>query len=212
MAIRLVLADDHPLILAALENLFRAHGDFEVVATCTSGTQALQAVRQHRPDVAVLDLQMPDKSGIDVLREIHAEGLPTRTVLLTGRIEDAEMLEAMRLGVGGVVLKEMAPASVVLCVQKVHAGEPWLEKRSTARVLDKLMRRESGAREAAAVLTARELEIVRMLALGLRNKEIASRMGISGHTVKAHLRNIYGKLEVDGRVALIRYAEDKGLI
>ncbi len=212
MAIRLVLADDHPLILAALENLFRAHGDFEVVATCTSGTQALQAVRQHRPDVAVLDLQMPDKSGIDVLREIHAEGLPTRTVLLTGRIEDAEMLEAMRLGVGGVVLKEMAPASVVLCVQKVHAGEPWLEKRSTARVLDKLMRRESGAREAAAVLTARELEIVRMLALGLRNKEIASRMGISDHTVKAHLRNIYGKLEVDGRVALIRYAEDKGLI
>jgi len=211
MPIRLVLADDHPLILEALETLFRAEG-FEVVAVCTDGNEALQAVRQHRPDILVLDLRMPGKSGLDVLREMAAEALPTRTVLLTATIEDAEVVEALRLGVGGVVLKEMAPASVVLCVRKVHAGEPWLEKKSAARALDKLIRRESGAREVAGLLTTRELEIVRMLCRGLRNKEIATQLVISEHTVKVHLRNIYAKLEVDGRLALMRYAEDKGLL
>ena len=212
MAIRLVLADDHPLILNALAVLFRSQEGFEVVATCGDGTEALQAVRLHRPDILVLDLQMPGKDGLDVVREMVGEGLPTRTVLLTARIEDGEMLDAIRLGVGGVVLKEMPPASVVQCVRKVHAGEIWLENRSAGRVLDKLVRQESGAREAAGLLTARELEIVRMLGRGLRNKEIASRLVISENTVKVHLRNIYAKLGVDGRLALLRYAEDKGLL
>jgi DNA-binding NarL/FixJ family response regulator len=212
MAIRLVLADDHPLILEALGNLFRLHEGFEVVAACTNGVEALRAVRLHRPDVLILDLRMPGKSGFDVLRELAAEHLPTRTVLLTAMLEDEEMLEAMRLGVAGIVLKEMAPSSVVLCVQKVHAGEPWLEKRLAGRALDKLMRRETGAREASALLTPRELEIVRMLSRGMRNKEIGVHLSISEHTVKVHLRNIYAKLGVDGRFALLRYAEDKGLI
>jgi DNA-binding NarL/FixJ family response regulator len=212
MAIRLVLADDHPLVLEALENLFRVHEGFEVLAACTNGTETVQAVRRHRPDVLVLDLQMPDKNGLEVLRELAADHLPTRSVLLTALIEDSEMLEAMRLGVGGVVLKEMASSSVVMAVQKVHAGEPWLEKKSAARVLDKLMRRETGLREATALLTPRELEIIRMLGQGLRNKEIGARLSISEHTVKVHLRNIYAKLEVDGRFALMRYAEDKGIL
>lgn len=211
MSIRLVLADDHPLILDALESLFRLHEGFEVVATCKNGVEALRAVRLHRPDILVLDLRMPGKSGLDVLREMSGELLPTRTVLLAAVLDEAEMLEALRLGVGGVVLKEMAPASILLCVQKVHAGEPWLETRTAARVLDKLMRRESRAREAAGLLTPRELEIVQRLCRGLRNKEIASQLSISEHTVKVHLRNIYAKLGVDGRLALVRYAEDRGI-
>jgi len=129
MAIRLVLADDQPLLLEALEVLFLAQEGFEVVAACGSGTEALQAVRLHRPDVLVVDLQMSDKSGLDVVREISAEALPTRTILLTAMIEDEEALEAERLGVGGIVRKEMSPASLVLCVRKVHAGEIWPEKR-----------------------------------------------------------------------------------
>lgn len=212
MAIRLVLADDHPLILEALANLFRREDGFEVVAVCMDGEGALRAVRQHRPDILILDLRMPGKSGLDVLREMAGERLPTRTVLLTAIIEDGEMLEAIRLGVGGVVLKEMASASVVQCVRKVHAGEPWLEKRSVSRALEKLLRREDGAREAAGLLTPRELEMVRMIGRGLRNKEIASQLAISEQTVKVHLSRIYAKLGVDGRLALLRYAEDKGLL
>lgn len=212
MPIRIVLADDHPLILDALANLLRAEDGFEVVASCASGAEALKEVRRHRPDVLMLDLAMPDQDGLAVLRAMSGEGLPTRTILLTAAIEDSEMLEAMRLGVGGVVLKEMASSSVVQCIRKVHAGELWLEKRSAASVIEKLARRESGAREAAALLTSREQEIVRLIGRGLRNKEIAAHLAISDQTVKVHLSHIYAKLGVDGRLALLRYAEDKGLL
>jgi len=118
----------------------------------------------------------------------------------------------LRLGVCGVLLKEMASASVAQCVRMVHAGERWLEKRSAARMIEKLARREVGARETAALLTPREHEIVILIGRGLRNKEIAARLTIREQTVKVHLSHIYAKLGVDGRLALLRYAEDKGLL
>jgi DNA-binding NarL/FixJ family response regulator len=212
MAIRLVLADDHPLILDALAGLLRSDDGFEIIASCASGDEALKAVRLHRPDILILDLRMPDQNGLDVLRSLAGESLPTRAILLTATIEEPEMLEALRLGVCGVLLKEMASASVVQCVRMVHAGERWLEKRSAARMLDKLARREVGAREAAALLTPREHEILVLIGSGLRNKEIAARLSIREQTVKVHLSHIYAKLRVDGRLALLRYAEDKGLL
>lgn len=212
MPIRIVLADDHPLILDALGTLLRAEDGFEVGAACTSGAEALKAVRRHRPDVLILDLRMPDLSGLDVLRAMAAESLPTRTILLTAAIEESEMLQAVRLGVFGVLLKEMASESVVQCVRKVHAGERWLEKRAVARMIEKLARREGGAREAGALLTPREMEIVTLIGRGLRNKEIAARLSVREQTVKVHLSHIYAKLGVDGRLALLRFAEDKGLI
>ena len=212
MAIRLVLADDHPLILVALAHLFGPAEGFEVVASCTGGVEALKAVRQHRPDVLILDLEMPGKGGLDVLRELAGDKLPMRTVLLATAIGESEMLEAIRLDVGGVVLKEMPASSVVLCVRKVLAGEPWLEMRSASRALGKLMRRERGAREAAGVLTVRELEVVRLVSRGLRNREIASQLSISEHTVKIHLSHVYAKLGVNGRLALLRRAEDRGYL
>ena len=211
MAIRLVLADDHPLILEALANLLRAEDGFEVVAACASGAEALAAVRRHLPDVLILDLRMPDLDGLAVLRAMASEPLPTRTILLTAAAEESEVLEAIRLGVAGVVLKEMASGSVVQCVRKVHAGELWLEKRSAARILEKLARRDGAARDAVGLLTHREQEIVSMIRRGLRNKDIAARLSIREQTVKVHLSNIYAKLGVDGRLALLRYAEDKGL-
>jgi len=212
MAIRLVLADDHPLILDALAGLLRSADGFEIVAACASGAEAVKAVRQHRPDILILDLRMPDQDGLDVLRSLAGESLPTRTILLTATIEESEMLEAVRLGVCGVLLKEMASASVAQCVRMVHSGERWLEKRSAARMIEKLARREAGAREAAAILTPREQEIVVLIGRGLRNKEIAARLSIREQTVKVHLSHVYAKLGVDGRLALLRYAEDKGLL
>jgi DNA-binding NarL/FixJ family response regulator len=220
MSIRIVLADDHPLILEALAGLLRAEDGFEVVAACANGAEALKAVRRHRPDILILDLRMPDLNGLDVLRALTGgdpdddpgDDLPTRTILLTAAIEESEMLEALRLDVYGVLLKEMASASVVQCVRVVHAGERWLEKRATTRMLEKLVRREGVAREAAALLTPREHEIVTLIGHGLRNKEIAVRLSIREQTVKVHLSHIYAKLGVDGRLALLRYAEDKGLL
>jgi DNA-binding NarL/FixJ family response regulator len=212
MPIHLVLADDHPIILDGLEILFRMEKDIQVVARCVNGEEALQAVRQHRPDILILDIRMPGKDGLAVLREMKDEDLPTRVVLLTVALDEEETLEALRLGVRGVVLKEMAPQMLVQCVRKVHAGEQWLERRSVGRALEKLLSREAGAREVAGVLTPREIEIVRMVASGLRNKEIADKLSISEGTVKIHLHHIYEKLHLNGRLELALYAQDRGLV
>lgn len=211
MTIRIALADDHPIFLDGLEQLFRLEPGLEVVARCVDGEEALQAVRDHAPDVLVLDLRMRGKDGLEVLRELQAGGSPTRVVLLTAGLDDDDVLEAIRLGVRGVVLKEMAPRLLIECLQKVHAGERWLERRSTARALDKLLQREAGEREAAAVLTQRETEIVRMVAKGLTNKEIAQRLSITEGTVKVHVHSVYVKLKVTNRVALLRWADRRGL-
>ena len=122
MAIRVALADDHPIILDGLELLFRMERDIQVVARCVNGEEALQAVRRHRPDILILDIRMPGKDGLTVLREMKEENLSTQVVLLTVGLDEEEALEALRLGVRGVVLKEMAPQMLVQCVRKVHAG------------------------------------------------------------------------------------------
>lgn len=212
MPIRMVIADDHPLILNGLENLFRLEQDFDVVASCADGEEALHAIRMHRPDLVVLDIRMPRMSGIDVARRMGEERMPARIVLLTAALDDDELVEAMRLDVHGIVLKEMAPQNLVQCIRKVHGGERWIERRSANMALEKMRRREAGTREAAALLTPREIDLVRMVAGGLRNREIAERLFISEGTVKVHLHNIYDKLQVDGRMALLRYAQEKGLV
>jgi DNA-binding NarL/FixJ family response regulator len=212
MPIRLVLCDDHPIVLDGLENLFRLEPDFRVLARCMNGEECLVAVRRHQPDVLVLDIRMPRKDGLSVLRELHREKHPVKVVLLAGALEEEEVLEALRLGVRGMVLKELAPQMVIQCVRKVHAGEQWLEKQAFGRALETLLRREAGEREAGSVLTPRELEMVGMVARGLRNKEMSERMNISEGTVKIHLHHIYRKLKVENRVDLILYAQSKRLV
>ena len=212
MSIRLVLSDDHPIVLDGLETLFRLEPDFEIAARCVNGEETLVAVRLHRPDVLVLDIHMPRKDGIAVLRELQRDKLPTKVVLLAAVLEEEEVLEALRLGVRGMVLKELAPQMVVQCVRKVHAGEQWLEKHAVSRVVDSLLRREAGEREAANLLTPREIEMVGMVARGLRNKEMSQRLAISEGTVKIHLHHIYRKLKVENRVELILYAQSKRLV
>jgi DNA-binding NarL/FixJ family response regulator len=212
LPIALVLANDYPLILAGLEQLFSLEHDFTVLARCMSGEETLQAVRQHRPDVLVQDIHMPGKDGLTVLREMQREKLATKVVILTATLTEDEVLEVMRLGVRGVVLKEMAPQLLVQCIRKVHAGGEWLEKRSVGRVLEKVLRREAEAQQLVRVLTPREITIVRMISKGLRNKAIADHLLISEGTVKIHLHHIYEKLKVDGRLALICYAQHQGFV
>jgi len=211
MPITLVLANDHPIFLEGLEDILRREPDFQVLARCLEGQAALRAVRELKPDVLILDLRMPKMDGLGVLREMQEEKLSTRVVVLTAALDEDEVLEAIRLGVQGVVLKEMAARLVVQCVRKVHAGEQWLEKRSVSLALERLLKREAATREIAGLLTSREIEIVRMVADGLRNREIADRLYINEGTVKAHLHNIYEKLKVNSRLQLTRYARDKGL-
>jgi DNA-binding NarL/FixJ family response regulator len=210
--ITMVLADAHPITLEGLEQLFERVEDFKVLARSSDGEEALRAVRRHRPDILILDLKLPGRDGLDLLREVKRDKIPTQVVLLTAAVDESQVLEAIRLGVRGVVLKEMAPHLLVQCVRKVHGGEQWLEKRSVGRLLEKLLQRETAARQLALDLTPREIEIVRLVARGLRNKTIAERLSVKEGTVKIHLHNIYEKLHVDGRLELTLYAQNKGFV
>lgn len=211
MPITLVLADDHPLVLDGIEAVLESQPDMKVLARCADGEEALAAVRAHRPDVLVLDLRMPRMDGLTVLRQLNEREGHTKVVVLTAAVSSEDVIEAVRLGVRGVVLKDMAPKMLVSCIRKVYEGGRWLEHASTGRALDQLIRRDAGERELARILTTRELDVVRCVAQGLRNKEIATRLGVNEGTVKIHLHNVYLKLGVDGRLALSVLLRDKGL-
>jgi len=212
MRTRLIIADDHPIVLDGLVQLFAAEKDFDVVVRCSTGDEALAALRRVRPDVAILDIRMPGVSGLELLRQVYNEGLPTRVVLLTAEISDDAVVEAVRLGVAGIVLKEMAPRILVQSVRAVASGEKCLDDGAMRRALDKMLRKEAGLADAVRILTPRELEVVRMVATGMRNKQIAERLNITEGTVKIHLHSIYQKLGVTGRVELSIYAREKSLV
>jgi DNA-binding NarL/FixJ family response regulator len=210
--IRVLLADDHPIVLGGLDHLLSLEPDITIVARCTNGDEALAAIARERPDVAVLDLTMPGRSGMDILRELRETRSPVRLVLLTARIEHQQVLEALKLRVAGIVLKESAPLQILDCIRRVAAGGQWIDQVISSRTLDGVLRRQSGAAKAAAILTAREIEVVRMAARGLRNKEIADLLSITEGTVKAHLRTIFEKLGIDSRMKLIVYARETRLV
>lgn len=211
MPIRLLLADDHPIVLDGLEQLFRLEEDFRVLGRCLRGEEVASLVMKLRPDVLVLDMRMPGHDGLAVLRELKNGPHQTRVVILAATLTEDEMLEAMRLGVRGIVLKEMAPRLLVECIRKVHGGGQWLEKTIAGAALDRLARREGAERQLAGVLTPREVEIARSIGSGRSNREIADALFISEGTVKTHLHRIYEKLNIHGRLELGLYARDKGL-
>jgi DNA-binding NarL/FixJ family response regulator len=212
MAIRVVLVDDHPIVLQGLQQLFERQPDFTVVAACPGAEAALQAVRTHRPDVLILDLRMPGKSGLDLLRAVNDEKLDCYSVLLTATIRDEEVVEATKLGVTGLVLKESSPETLLKCVRRVNRGERWIDQETITRAFQAVVGREEAEREVSKTLTPREIEIVKMMAEGLRNRAIGDRLGISEGTVKVHLHNVYEKLGLDGRLELVLYAKQKGVI
>jgi DNA-binding NarL/FixJ family response regulator len=127
-------------------------------------------------------------------------------------VDDDQFLKAIRLGVCGVVLKEMAASSLVECIREVHAGRQWFEQRTLGDAIDKLVRRETAAKEISAILSRREIDVARAVAGGLRNREIAEKLGIAEGTVKLHLHTIYEKLKVDGRTALIIKLNEKAFV
>jgi DNA-binding NarL/FixJ family response regulator len=199
---RIVLADDHPIFLSGLANLIRSDSRYALLATCSDGAAALQALRDLQPDLAVLDIGMPDMSGLDVLETARRESLPTRVVFLTASANDEYIARAVALETWGVLLKDAAADQLLECLAAVVGGRRWLPPE----VVDKAVAREAArhleADRIVGSLTRRERELVVLATEGLSNKEIARRVGVTEATVKIHLHNIYQKLGVSNRTAL----------
>ncbi len=211
MSIRIVLVDDHQIVLHGLRQLFERQPDMEIVACCAEGAAAVDAVVRLEPDVLLLDLRMPGQSGIDVLRALAERQASCRSVLLTAAVRDEEVMDAVKCGAMGLVLKESSPDVLLECVRSVYRGETWIERETVTRAFRTMVDR-GAAQDEHDGLTSRETEIVRLVAQGLRNKGIAERLAISEGTVKVHLHNIYEKFGVDGRLELLLRAQQKGLI
>jgi len=210
--IRLLIADDHPIVLAGLRGLFEDTQGFQVVASCRDGLTAVESIEKLAPDVAILDLRMPGLTGIEVLRELRKKGLSTRVVILAATIDELDAVDAMRLGARGLILKEMAPTQLLSCVRKVHAGEQWIEKNAVGRAIERLIAQTETVSSLRTLLTDREMTVMKLVAEGMSGKDAAEKLGISYGTVKSHLHSIYGKLGVKGRVGLMNYARQRRLV
>jgi len=204
----LIVADDHPLVREALASLFET-GGYSVVARVENGEQALAAIAEHTPDLAVIDVNMPAPNGVEVLRQVRAAGGKTRIVLLTGSVETRRLEEALRLRVDGLVFKDAPVEMLLRCAQAAIDGRPWIDRAAMEQLLtrDDAPPASSGAR-----LTERETAIVGHVAAGLRNKEIARLLGIEEGTVKMHLHNLFRKLGVASRTELALIARREGLV
>lgn len=211
MSHRILIADDHPLILDSLESLIAVQDGLEVVGRATDGANTLRLVHALGPDLLLLDIRMPGLDGLEVLRRLNETDARPAVILFTGALTEQELLEALRLGVRGVVLKEMEPSFLVQAIHKVLAGEIWVEKQSFTRALETMLRREAAEQRLTAMLTRRELEIAHMVAGGLRNREIAERLFLTEGTVKVHIHNVYQKLGVTRRMELNQLLKEEAV-
>ncbi len=218
--IRIVVADDHPIFRDGLCKLLALEEDFEVVAQAQDGREVLDVLRQHEPDILLLDLKMPGLDGLATLQRLQAAKNKTRVIVLTASDDKNEFVQAMKLGTSGIVLKQTATDLLIKSIRKVHAGEIWLDSYTTQAVIRTFVAGEDVAPPPPVVappppqqrdrerspLSQREREIVALVAQGFKNKEMAEKMFISEQTVKNHLHNIFDKLGVSDRLELALYA------
>jgi two-component system response regulator NreC len=206
--IHVVLADDHQILLAGLQRLIDSKSDMRVVATATDATTAIEAVRSHHPDVLVLDISMPG-GGLEVARRVREMELPTKIVILTMYAEDRYVMEAVRLGAAGYVLKRAADKELIDAIRAVAAGDAYLTP-AAVRLLLATQQSENGRSEPA--LSPREREVLRFTARGFSNLEIAERLFVSPKTVDTYRSRIMAKLDLHRRSELVEYALGHGLL
>lgn len=208
--LRLVVVDDHALFRRGLVGLLAEFPGFEVVGQAGDGQQALSLIDQTRPDVVLLDLNMPVLDGIATLRQLKERRLPSRVLMLTISTDDADLLDAIRAGADGYLLKNTEPEDLRKAILRVAEGEGALSPEVTAPVLRALS--HLNEHELAPLLSERELEVLACLSDGQTTQQMAARLFISENTVKTHIRHIFEKLEVSNRAEAVSRAMQKGLI
>lgn len=225
--IRILIADDHPIVRDGLRKLLSQEPDFEIAGEAGDGREALDKVQSLDPDILLLDLRMPQLDGLGTLQALQNLPKQVKVIIVTASEDKNEFIRAMKYGCRGILLKQTPPDLIIKSIRKVHAGEIWLDSTTTAAVMETFAhspgaeppatpavpapRPHLGKMRERSPLSARELEIVQLVAQGYKNKEMAEKMFISEQTVKNHLHNIFDKLSVSDRLELALYAIHKGL-
>jgi len=211
--VRILIADDHPVFRLGLISVLRNEGEFTVVGEATDGRQALEMIQNLHPDVLLLDLVMPELTGLDTLRELSNSPTPVRTILLTAAIEKEQIAQALQLGARGIVLKDAPTLTLLDSIRTVMSGEFWIGQAKVPDLVSALRAYMPSADEQRKQfgLTGRELEVVGAIVSGLTNRDIAEKFSIK-QTVKHHLRNVFDKVGVSNRLELALFAINHALV
>jgi DNA-binding NarL/FixJ family response regulator len=213
--VRILIADDHPIFRDGLKRLLESEGEFKVIGEACDGVEAVQMARHLMPEILLLDLAMPRRTGIEALRELVSNVSPVRVILLTAAAEKEQIVQALQLGARGVVLKDSATQILLKSIHAVMNGQYWVGRESVTNLMQYLRTLMAPAVNYAHNnkyrLTPRELEIVSAVVAGYANKEIAQHFKISEDTVKHHLSNIFDKIGVSTRLELALFAVNQSL-
>jgi DNA-binding NarL/FixJ family response regulator len=210
--IRVVIVDDHPIVRAGMRMVLNEVPGIQIVGEGTNGQDALRQVTELHPDVLVLDVNLPDINGVEVTRRLRAQGTATSVLILTIHNDSQTIFGLLQAGASGYVLKDDTLETLASAIQAVAHGEIWLSSRITEQVIQRALGETKAPSKPPTILTPREMEVLRLLALGLDNEAIARNLTLTMRTVQNHVSTIYGKLGVDSRAEAILYAIRRGWV
>jgi two-component system response regulator NreC len=211
MSIRILLADDHGILRAGLRNLLNVEPELEVIGEASDGIQVLEMTEQLKPDIILMDISMPNMGGIEVLQQMDGK-LPAKVLMLTVHEDESLLKKAIRAGASGYVVKRAVESELINAIRIVMNGDIYIHPSMTRALLRDLIPQPASVSKPTHTLTHREIEILRMIARGYTNNQIAQKLSISPRTVEGHRSNLMSKLDLHSRVELVEYAEQQGLL